>query len=233
MERSKNTDRRRSAVLLLVPALALVTSVLVAAGDAAAQGAPAPTVPLLEAVTGDYTRTIDTDAPLAQAYFDQGMQMVYAFTLPVAIRSFEEAQRQDPDCAVCFWGEAKARGPFLNGRLTNANAGPAYEAAQRALSLIARTDDPMEKAPRKGHQPPRRVSPLHPRDRGNRGGVQGGGMRGLSHDRGAGVEPSQPHAVAHLQRDRALGKGGALKRDGLAFRRPDRVRRGGLVRGHA
>ena len=146
MERSKNTDRRRSAVLLLVPALALVTSVLVAAGDAAAQGASAPTVPLLEAVTGDYTRTIDTDAPLAQAYFDQGMQMVYAFTLPVAIRSFEEAQRQDPDCAVCFWGEAKARGPFLNGRLTNANAGPAYEAAQRALSLIERTDDPMEKA---------------------------------------------------------------------------------------
>ncbi len=146
MERSKNTARRRSAVLLLVPALALVTSVLVAAGDAAAQGASAPTVPLLEAVTGDYTRTIDTDAPLAQAYFDQGMQMVYAFTLPVAIRSFEEAQRQDPDCAVCFWGEAKARGPFLNGRLTNANAGPAYEAAQRALSLIQRTDDPMEKA---------------------------------------------------------------------------------------
>jgi len=146
MERSKNTARRRSAVLLLVPALALVTSVLVAAGDAAAQGASAPTVPLLEAVTGDYTRTIDTDAPLAQAYFDQGMQMVYAFTLPVAIRSFEEAQRQDPDCAVCFWGEAKARGPFLNGRLTNANAGPAYEAAQRALSLIEQTDDPMEKA---------------------------------------------------------------------------------------
>ncbi len=146
MERSKNTARRRSAVLLLVPALALVTSVLVAAGDAAAQGASAPTVPLLEAVTGDYTRTIDTDVPLAQAYFDQGMQMVYAFTLPVAIRSFEEAQRQDPDCAVCFWGEAKARGPFLNGRLTNANAGPAYEAAQRALSLIERTDDPMEKA---------------------------------------------------------------------------------------
>ena len=146
MERSKSTARRRSAVLLLVPALALVTSVLVAAGDAAAQGASAPTVPLLEAVTGDYTRTIDTDAPLAQAYFDQGMQMVYAFTLPVAIRSFEEAQRQDPDCAVCFWGEAKARGPFLNGRLTNANAGPAYEAAQRALSLIERTDDPMEKA---------------------------------------------------------------------------------------
>jgi tetratricopeptide (TPR) repeat protein len=146
MERTENTARRPPAVPLLVSALTLVTSLFVAAGDAAAQGPPAPAFPLLDAVTGEYTRTIDTNAPLAQAYFDQGMQMVYAFTLPVAIRSFEEAQRQDPNCAVCFWGEAKARGPFLNGRLTNANAGPAYEAAQRALSLIEQTDDPMEKA---------------------------------------------------------------------------------------
>ena len=133
MERMENIARLTPAMQSVVWALALVTSVLVAAGDTAAQQVPAPTVPLLVAVTGEYSRTIDTDAPLAQAYFDQGMQMVYAFTLPVAIRSFEEAQRQDPNCAVCFWGEAKARGAFLNGRLTNANAGPAYEAAQRAL----------------------------------------------------------------------------------------------------
>ena len=36
------------------------------------------------------------------------MQMVYAFTMAVAIRSFEEAQRQEPDCAMCYWGEAQA-----------------------------------------------------------------------------------------------------------------------------
>ncbi|SVC03108.1 uncharacterized protein METZ01_LOCUS255962, partial [marine metagenome] len=71
-------------------------------------------VPLLEEVTGDFSRTIETGLPLAQAYFDQGIQMVYAFTFPVAIRSFEEAQRQDPNCAMCYWGEAQARGPFIN-----------------------------------------------------------------------------------------------------------------------
>jgi len=109
-------------------------------------GAQEATVPLLTAVTGEFTRTIDTDVPVAQAYFDQGLQMVYAFTLPVAIRSFEEAQRQDPNCAICAWGEAQARGPFLNGRMTESNARPAYEAAQRALSLIDHTDDPREKA---------------------------------------------------------------------------------------
>lgn len=146
MELSDMRLRLTHARVTAFPVLALVASVLVTAGDAVAQAAPAPTVPLLEAVTGEYSRTIDTESPLAQAYFDQGMQMVYAFTLPVAIRSFEEAQRQDPSCAVCYWGEAQARGPFLNGGLTDANAGPAYEAAQRALALIDHTDDPKERA---------------------------------------------------------------------------------------
>ena len=72
--------------------------------------------------------------------------MVYAFTFPVAIRSFEEAQRQDPNCAMCYWGEAQARGPFINSLMTNANGPLAYEAAQKALGLIDETDDPVEKA---------------------------------------------------------------------------------------
>ncbi len=140
----------QSKILVVMLALATVSlpSPTLAQHDehAEAGSAATPQVPLLEAVLGEYTRPIDTDVPLAQRYFDQGMQMVYAFTLPVAIRSFEEAQRQDPRCAMCYWGEAQARGPFLNGRLTNANAGPAYEAAQRALELVGETDDPLEKA---------------------------------------------------------------------------------------
>ena len=127
--------------LLMLPVLAGVSL-----GSASGAGAQEAIVPLLTEVTGEYSRAIDTDLPVAQAYFDQGMQMVWAFTLPVAIRSFEEAQRQDPNCAICAWGEAQARGPFLNGRMTDANAGPAYDAAQRALSLIDHTDDPKEKA---------------------------------------------------------------------------------------
>jgi tetratricopeptide (TPR) repeat protein len=94
-----------------------------------------PEMPLLTAVLGPYSRKITTGSPLAQAYFDQGMQMVFAFTYSVAIGSFQEAQRQDPTCAMCFWGEALARGPFLNGTMSAANAGPAYTAAQKAVSL--------------------------------------------------------------------------------------------------
>ena len=154
MEHSCSVIRpRRSIVesaraLMVLAALAATPHALVAQHDHPdqAEGVAAPEVPLLEEVLGDFTRPIDTASPLAQAYFDQGMQMVYAFTYPVAIRSFEEAQRQDPNCAICAWGEAQARGPFLNSRMTNANARPAYDAAQRALSLLDHTDDPVERA---------------------------------------------------------------------------------------
>jgi tetratricopeptide (TPR) repeat protein len=130
--------------------MAAAPSAIIAQDDhlhgATATPAVTPEVPLLTEVTGRFTRPVDTDVPLAQSYFDQGMQMLYAFTHPVAIRSFEEAQRQDPNCAMCAWGEAQARGPFINSRMTNSNAGPAYEAAQRALALIDETDNPLEQA---------------------------------------------------------------------------------------
>ncbi|MDH3422123.1 MAG: hypothetical protein OEN00_03985 [Gemmatimonadota bacterium] len=140
MEHSYWVQGSRRFIVTALAALA-IPAVLVAQDEAAA-----PEVPLLTEVLGDFSRPIDTDVPMAQAFFDQGMQMVYAFTYPVAIRSFEEAQRRDPNCAMCAWGEAQARGPFLNSRMSNANAPSAYAAAQRALSLIDRTDDPREKA---------------------------------------------------------------------------------------
>ncbi len=141
--------RRLADIALSVLVLAAAPFALAAQDDhahGAAEAVVPPEVPLLEAVLGDFSRPIDTDVPIAQRYFDQGMQMVYAFTYPVAIRSFQEAQRQDPTCAMCAWGEAQARGPFLNSRMTNANARPAYDAAQRALSLLDHTDDPVERA---------------------------------------------------------------------------------------
>ena len=97
----------------------------------------APEMPLLTAVLGPFTRPITTGSPAAQAYFDQGMQMVYAFTYPTAIRSFQEAHRQDPSCVMCYWGEALARGPFLNSGLNVTNAGPAFEAAMEAQRLAS------------------------------------------------------------------------------------------------
>jgi tetratricopeptide (TPR) repeat protein len=155
MDRS-NRMRERESVRLSIPRVALLVPLLLAVHPAVAAGqhdhpggpsaaAEAPDMPLLETVLGPYSRPITTRSPLAQAYFDQGMQMVYAFTYSVAIRSFQEAQRQDPQCAMCFWGEALARGPFLNGTMTQANAGPAFVTAQRALSLVDGSHTPAER----------------------------------------------------------------------------------------
>ena len=64
---------------------------------------------------------ITTSNPLAQRYFDQGLSFAYGFNHAGAIAAFREAQRLDPHCAMCFWGEAFARGPNINAPMDPAN----------------------------------------------------------------------------------------------------------------
>jgi tetratricopeptide (TPR) repeat protein len=133
-------------VSALVGLVALPASL---AGQIAEQGAESsdePQVALLSSVTGPLSRDITTAYPDAQAYFDQGLQMMYAFTIPNALESFEEAERRDPDCAMCYFGEAWARGPFLNGRMRPSNAPLAYAAIQKAIVLAEEAGTPVERA---------------------------------------------------------------------------------------
>ena len=67
-------------------------------------------IPLYTTALGDHSYPISTRNPQAQAFFDQGFQMMYAFTKVDAARSFREAQKLDPECAICYWGEAWAWG---------------------------------------------------------------------------------------------------------------------------
>ncbi|CAN0410405.1 unnamed protein product, partial [Discosporangium mesarthrocarpum] len=57
---------------------------------------------------GDFHFPISSASDLAQQYFDQGFQLMYAFAKLDAARSFHAAQQADPDCAICYWGEAWA-----------------------------------------------------------------------------------------------------------------------------
>lgn len=91
-------------------------------------------VPLYDDL-GDHHYDITTDIPDAQRYFDQGLRLYYAFNHQEAIRAFHEAQRLDPNCAMCFWGEALAWGPNINLPMDSAAAVAAYEAAQKAVEL--------------------------------------------------------------------------------------------------
>ena len=95
---------------------------------------------------GPLTRQITTASPEAQKFFDQGIQMMYAFTPLRAARSFRQAQREDPDCAMCFWGEAWAWGPYLNGPMGRDDAPRAYENIRKAKKLAGKHANEVEQA---------------------------------------------------------------------------------------
>jgi tetratricopeptide (TPR) repeat protein len=92
-------------------------------------------IPLYTSGLGPFHRKISTANPEAQAFFDQGFQMMYAFAKLDAVRSFREAWKRDPECAICYWGEAWAWGSYLNGPMSAEHAPFAYAAAQKALAL--------------------------------------------------------------------------------------------------
>ena len=57
---------------------------------------------------------ISTSVDRAQAFFDQGLKLSYAFNHAEGHRSFMEAARLDPNSAMSYWGQAFALGPNIN-----------------------------------------------------------------------------------------------------------------------
>jgi len=90
-----------------------------------------PLVPLLEGL-GNHTFKITTTSPDAQRYFDQGIRLLFGFNHGSAIRSFQEAARLDPNCAMAHWGIALAYGPHINFPFVPP---PAAEIAWKELEL--------------------------------------------------------------------------------------------------
>ncbi len=67
-----------------------------------------------EFVPGPWKREISTGSPEAQAWFDRGLNWMYAFNHEEAVACFRAALEFDPDCAMAWWGIALAGGPFYN-----------------------------------------------------------------------------------------------------------------------
>ena len=113
---------------------------------ASPQAKPAvePREPLF-ADLGALSWPITTRQPFAQAYFDQGIRWAWAFNHSAARRAFREAQRQDPTCAMCYWGEAFVLGPNINAPMEAAAREPAIAAAKKA-SELAEGASPKERA---------------------------------------------------------------------------------------
>ena len=102
-------------------------------------------MPLSRKALGKFHRRISTDVKEAQAYVDQGFQLMFAFDKMDAIRSFREAEKRDPSCAMCFWGEAWSWGSYLNGPMGADDAPHAYAAARQAMTLSLDRAAPVER----------------------------------------------------------------------------------------
>jgi tetratricopeptide (TPR) repeat protein len=122
------------------------TEVSPAAKAAASAAKPAasgdqPMIPGL----GTRSFRITTQSKEAQQYFDQGLRLAWNFNHAEAQHAFQKAQRLDPDCAMCYWGEAYVLGPNINVPMDPAASAPAAAAAAKAASLAAKAS-PREQA---------------------------------------------------------------------------------------
>ncbi len=72
----------------------------------------AAAIPLLSG-WGDYRMPISETNDSARIYFEQGINMYYAFHIIEALASFEKATKFDSNFAMGYWGKALAYGPIL------------------------------------------------------------------------------------------------------------------------
>lgn len=103
-----------------------------ATGDLPA-GTSAP--PPLMSGLGAVRHPISTRNPAAQRYFDQGLALTYGFNHEAAIGAFRAAQELDPQCAMCFWGEAYAHGPNINAPMDPRANDRTLAVLKRAMAL--------------------------------------------------------------------------------------------------
>jgi tetratricopeptide (TPR) repeat protein len=102
-------------------------------GEVADAGSDAPLYDDL----GVLSFPITAKDPLAQRYFDQGLRLTYGFNHAEARRAFRTAQKHDPDCAMCAWGEALVLGPNINAPMEADAVPPAVAAVRKARENAA------------------------------------------------------------------------------------------------
>jgi tetratricopeptide (TPR) repeat protein len=94
---------------------------------------------------GTHTRKITTTSADAQAYFNQGLRLIYAFNHDEAARAFAKASVLDPTCAMCYWGAGEALGPNYNMPAMPDRWKVLWESVQAAQKYAAKAT-PVEQA---------------------------------------------------------------------------------------
>lgn len=126
---------RRFVTLL---ALVLTLSTVAYAQEHPDHAAPAkPKSATLLTGYGNWHHPVSTKNTQAQAFFDQGLRLIYAFNHDEAARSFQRAAELDPKLAMAYWGLAEAVGPNYNDPASEDRFAQAHTAIAKAETLAA------------------------------------------------------------------------------------------------
>jgi tetratricopeptide (TPR) repeat protein len=130
----------RCILTLLALAFALSISTLTLCESAFSQEhatpAKAKSVALMTGY-GNWHHPVSTKNAQAQAFFDQGLRLIYAFNHDEALRSFQRAAELDPKLAMAYWGIAEAVGPNYNDPASEDRFVQAHAAIEKAQTLAA------------------------------------------------------------------------------------------------
>ncbi|MBC2776780.1 hypothetical protein H6P80_04025 [Parasphingopyxis sp. GrpM-11] len=100
--------------------------------------AEAPTALIANHGNGGFP--VATSVPEAQAFFDNGIELAFAFAHEDAIRAMAEAVRRDPNCAMCLAGHAFTLGPTVNYPKSMEEREAAHAVAEQALAMAGDSD---------------------------------------------------------------------------------------------
>lgn len=82
---------------------------------------------------GSHAFKIHTTSKMAQTFFNQGLNLGFAFNHAESHRSFLEASRLDPEAGMTYWGQALVLGPNINDQIPDTERRlKAYEAIMEA-----------------------------------------------------------------------------------------------------
>src|SRR6266849_1404026 len=121
----------RRLTVLLTATVALCLPGFAQEHAAAAKGKTAT----LMSGLGNWRQPVSTKNAQAQAFFDQGLRLIYAFNHDEAARSFRHAAELDPKLAMAYWGVAEAVGPNYNDPASDERFVQAHTAIEKASSL--------------------------------------------------------------------------------------------------
>ena len=84
---------------------------------------------------GPLQHKVSTRDAQAQAFFDQGLKLVYAFNHEGAVAAFSRAAELDPNLAMAHWGVALALGPNYNLPMSPEAHKAAHASLRKAVAL--------------------------------------------------------------------------------------------------